>query len=288
MKISLIIPTRQGISQELKDCISNQDTKPDEIIEVIGDGLTIQRNEGIKKANGDMIIFIDDDITFNFSFISRLVRAFIYFPIAMAVSANPEIKSYKTNLFWEIYARIFMLTYRKNGKYQLSGFPTNYHPNIHNTIEAEMLHGCCMAIRKRVFDKYKFNEDLDGYMYGEDDYFANEIIKDFPIYYTPIAMCDDNRPYPKGKQAWKIRHTLFNLVKRHRMKKRNWSEKICFWWAMFGFINFKIIEAIIMRDFSIIKGMFLCFKPYKNIPVDEIRKNIKIKIYDFRKGKWGS
>ena len=49
---------------------------------------------------------------------------------------------------------------------------------------------------------------------------------------------------------------------------------------MLGFTIFKIVEAIVMKDISIIKGMVLCFKKYKNRPLEEIRKEIKIrKIY---------
>ena len=40
---------------------------------------------------------------------------------------------------------------------------------------------------------------------------------------------------------------------------------------------FKITEAIVMRDVSIIKGMLLCFKKQQKVDLGEIRKSIKIK-----------
>ncbi len=280
MKISLIIPTRTGISQDLKTNISNQWKLPDEIIEVIGEGLTIQRNEAIKQATGDIIVFIDDDIIMDRNFISLISGFMIWNPKIMAVSGNPQIKSYKPNILWDIYARIFMLTYRSNGRFLLSGFSTNYDSKIRNVIKSEVLHGCCMAISREIFWQYKFNENLVNRMYGEDDYFSNEIIQDYPIYYNPHAICYDNRPYRRGNQSQKIRSTIINLILRHRMKKRTLLETLAFIWAMIGFTIFKIVESIIMLDISIIWGLLLCFKQYEDKPVEEIRKNIKINVYD--------
>lgn len=275
MRISVVIPTRSSIPEQLKESLSNQTLKPDEIVEVIGSALTVQRNEGVKAATGDILVFIDDDMILNPYFIEEITKYFKFADVS-AISGNPRVNIYKTNPLYEIYARIFMLTYRGCGEYQKSGFPTNYVHTIFGCISSEMLHGCCMAIRREVFDKYKFNENLVSRMYGEDDYFANEIIKDYKIYYNPRAICCDTRPYPKGKQTIKIRSTIYNLIARHKMKKRTNLEKICFIWAMLGFTIFKIIEATVMRDISIIRGMVLCFTKYTDTPIEDIRKAIRI------------
>lgn len=280
MEISVIIPSRQSIPQVLIDSLTNQTLKPDEVIEVIGSALTVQRNEGVKVAKGDILVFIDDDMILSPHFIEEIIKPFHLSHTVRAVSGNPQVEIYKTNPLYELYAHFFMLTYRGVGEYQHSGFPTNYHSHILNLIVSEMLHGCCMAIGREVFNKYSFNENLVSRMYGEDDYFANEIIKDYLIVYNPRAICYDTRPYPKGRQAIKIRSTIYNLIARHRRIKRSPLEKICFLWAMIGFINFKIIEAIVMRDISIIKGLILCFRKYEDAPLEDIRKAIKINVYD--------
>lgn len=276
MKISAVIPSRQGIPQALVDSLSAQTHKPDEIIEVIGSALTVQRNEGVKIASGDILIFIDDDMILSRDFIKEITEPIRLHNFISAVSGNPQVKIYKTNPLYELYARFFMLTYRGAGVYQLSGFPTNYHPSTKIVI-SEMLHGCCMAIRREVFKKYGFNENLSSRMYGEDDYFANEIIKDFSICYNPKAVCYDTRPYPKGKQAIKIRSTIYNLIARHKMKNRTVLEKICFIWAMAGFVMFKIIEAIVMKDASILKGLLLCLTKHTDTPLADVRGAVKIR-----------
>jgi glycosyltransferase involved in cell wall biosynthesis len=277
MKISVIIPSRQGMPQALIDSLSAQTLKPDEVIEVIGSALTVQRNEGVSAAMGDILIFIDDDIALPPNFIKEITYPLALFPGVSAVSGNPQVEIYKTNPLYELYAQLFMLTYRGAGEYQLSGFPTNYHPGNANIVISEMLHGCCMAIRREVFAKYSFNENLSSRMYGEDDYFANEIIKDFNICYNPTAICYDTRPYPKGRQAIKIRSTIYNLIARHKMKERSTLEKLCFVWAMVGFINLKIIEAVVMRDTSILKGLLLCLSKHTDTPLADVRRAVKIR-----------
>ena len=276
MKLSIIIPTRFGIPRQLRESLSNQYYKPDEIIEVIGSALTIQRNEGIKVAIGDIILFIDDDIILGRHYIEHILDTFDTFPNAMAVTGNVQTLAYRQNILWDIYSHIFMLTHRAKGRFQLSGFPENYHKDIENAVRGEMLYGCNMAFRRRVFDEFSFCEDLDCRMFGEDDYFAWLLTRKYKIYYNPFALCYDNRLYPRGKQALKVRHTLMNLIKRYHSRNPNFIGKIAFWWAYSGFVIFKIVEAIVMRDISITKGILLCFKKYEDKPREEIRKEIKI------------
>jgi hypothetical protein len=113
-----------------------------------------------------------------------------------------------------------------------------------------------MTIKKEVFNKIEFNENLEGGMYGEDDWFSYQsYLKGFVAYYTPFAVCFDNREYPIGTQAWKVRCTILNLIKRNEERRGNFIQNIAFYWSLFGFILMKIVEAIIMRDFSIMKGI---------------------------------
>ena len=286
MKLSVIIPSRFGIPQSLKTSLSNQTYKSDEVIEVIGSALTVQRNEGIKKATGDIILFLDDDITIKHHlFLFHFINTFYRYPNAVAVTGNVKVSMYKTNLLfaflYEIYARIFRLLYRGKGRYFLSGFSENYHPEINTIIRGEMLYGCCMAFRKEIFNEFHFDESIENYMYGEDDFFAYPLSRKYDVYYNPFAICYDNRPYPKGKQAQKVRSTFINLIKRHKKRNPTFRMKIAFVWSMIGFTIFKIMEAIVMRDMSIIKGMLLCFRKQPEVNLDEIRKSISIKILQY-------
>ena len=274
MKISVVVPCRENIPQQLLDNLWGQTFPPNEIIEVVGNSLTIQRKEGIKQSSGDIIIFIDDDLILDKNYLWEIMETFFLHPDAMAVTGNVEAIMYRPNLFYTIFAHIFFLTYMGKGKFLISGFPQNYHQKITRTIKGEMLNGCNMAIRREIFKEFSFNENLESGMYGEDDYFAYQLTRKYNVYYNPNARCYDDRPYPWGKQAWKVRCTILNLVTRYRNRRTNLMGKMAFWWAMTGFIIFKIMEAIVMKDVSIIKGIKNCSKTFPYLPIIK-----KVEIY---------
>lgn len=284
MKISVIIPARGNVPKGLLQSLENQTLQPDEIIEVIGSGLTRQRNFGIQEADGDIVVFIDDDIVFGKDYLSELTKPFLSSSEIIATTGNVQSPVYEfgfLNFLWYFYARFFLLTYREKGLYLSSGFPQNYSQILKHPVISEMLYGCGMAIRKEILDRIKFNETLEGLMYGEDDWFANDLKeKGYKVCYVPTAISYDTRSYPKGKQAWKIRCTILNLIARFNAHKKQFKI-IAFFWAMFGFVIFKLLEAIVMLDGSIVLGLFDCFRKnskYKPKNLGEIKIIRKYKI----------
>jgi glycosyltransferase involved in cell wall biosynthesis len=255
MKLSVVICSRSSIPDRLKQDLKNQTLQPDEIIEIVGNALTTQRNEGVIKASGNLITFLDDDIELDSHYLEQIVNTFYTYPDASAVTGNIQVTIFKPNLLYTLFANIFLISCRGKGRFRISGFPESYHRDIITPIRAEVLCGCNMTIKKEVFNYLSFNENLEGGMFGEDDYFSYQLSRNYVIYYNPHAICYDDRKYPKGKQAWKMRCTILNTIQRYKERKTNLIGKIAFWWSMFGFILFKSIEAIIMKDFSIMKGI---------------------------------
>lgn len=256
MKLSVVICSRSGIPERLKQSLSQQTLQPDEVIEVVGNSLTTQRNEGIKKSIGDLVMFLDDDIELEPDYIENILKTFYLYPDASAVTGKVSVKMFKPNFLHTIFAYIFILSRRGKGNFLISGFPETYDRHIISITKSQVLQGCNMTIKKEVFDKVGFNEKLEGGMYGEDDWFSYQVyLEGFVVYFTPFAICYDNREYTYGTQSWKVRCTVLNLIKRNEKRNGNLLQNIAFWWSLVGFIIMKVVEAIIMRDFSIIKGI---------------------------------
>jgi GT2 family glycosyltransferase len=255
MKLSVIICSRSGIPDRLRLDLAKQTYQPDEIIEIVGNSLTSQRNEGVGKAKGDLITFLDDDIKLDVRYLEQIVNTFYTYPDASAVTGNIQVDMFKSNVLHTIFANIFLLSRRGKGRFRISGFPESYHKDILTTIQSEVLYGCNMTIRKEIFDYLEFNEKLEGGMYGEDDWFSSQLANTKSIYYNPNAICYDDREYPKGQQEWKVRCTILNLIYRHNSTPTNLIGKIAFWWSMIGFIIMKSVESIVMMDSSIMKGI---------------------------------
>ena len=257
MKISVVICSRSGIPFKLATDLKKQTLQPDEIISIVGSALTTQRNEGVSKATGDLITFLDDDVELDKHYLEQIVNTFYTYSDASAVTGNIQVAMFPSNILYTIFSNIFLISKRGRGRFLISGFPESYHKDILTTIKAEVLCGCNMTIRKEILNWLSFNEDLEGGMFGEDDYFSYQLKKGAKlIYYNPNAICYDSREYPQGKQAWKVRCTILNLIMRYKDRNLNWINIITFYWAMLGFILFKLIEALIMKDFSIVKGVW--------------------------------
>jgi GT2 family glycosyltransferase len=256
MKISVVVCSRTGIPKQLKDSLSLQTVKPDEIIEITGSSLTQQRNEGVKQSTGDLITFFDDDIILDRRYIENIIKTFYMYPDAMAVTGNIIVKAFKPNILHTIFAHIFILSRGGKGRFLSSGFPETYRKDIVEVTKSEVLHGCNMTIRRKAFEEISFNEDLEGGMFGEDDWFSYELSRKYAVYYTPFALCYDNRDYPHGTQAWRTRCIIINLIKRFEERNPPFWGKVAFWWSMIGFLILKTIESLITKDMSILKGIY--------------------------------
>jgi glycosyltransferase involved in cell wall biosynthesis len=77
--VSVIIPTigRESIART-REALEQQTRRPDEMIEVVDNdrrGTSWARNEGIRRAKGDLIAFTDDDCVPPADWIERLINA---------------------------------------------------------------------------------------------------------------------------------------------------------------------------------------------------------------------
>ena len=255
MKLSVVVCSRTGIPDRLIQSLKQQLVQPDEIISIMGHSLTSQRNEGIRKATGDLVMFLDDDVELDPDYTAEILGTFYTHKDAMAVTGRVCVKAFKSNILHTLFAHVFILSRGGKGKFLISGFPETYDKHITDTIQSEVLHGCNMTIKKEVFDDIQFNEEIVGGMFGEDDWFSYQMSRKYPIYYTPFALCYDNREYSRGTQEKRTRCNIINLIARWKERKCNVLESCAFWWSMLGFIILKVTEGFIMRDLSILKGV---------------------------------
>ena len=257
MKLSVVICSKYGDTQRIEASLRRQIYRPYEVLVETGNHLTKQRNNAVKKAKGDYILFLDDDLTLDRYYLNHMIYTICYYK-PDAITGRVRVGIYKPNFLYHLYSRIFMLSPQGDGKFLPSGFPEGYKKSI--VMYSEVLHGCNMAVKKEVFERVSFREDMEGGMYGEDDWFSWDMKQaGFKVIYNPWAICYDDREYPKNKQRWSTRCRIINLIKRYKERKKNWAGKLAFHWAMTGFILLKLIESLVMKDKSITKGVYDAF-----------------------------
>jgi len=281
-KISLIIPTKNR-TQDVMRClksISIQTILPNEIIIVDSSntdelksklntftlniryirsepGLTHQRNIGIKNSSGDIIIFLDDDVIIDKDYIKEIIYVFNHYPPEMIGGVTGEILNKEREkgliqkfreLISKVFAILFFLLRYGNGRFQLSGFPTIIRSgSISRITNVEFLYGCNMAFRKKIINRFKFDENLLGHGWGEDDDIAYRISRKYQNIYTPFAklMLNGSSPSTGGNN--------YNITKKmieyhyYLFKKnlpRDFTHQFAFWWSVIGLFLQEFIRFI--------------------------------------------
>lgn len=179
-------------------------------------GLTLQKNNGVSEASGDMLFFFDDDIVLDENFITSMVNIFKTKPEymgGMGRICNEKRKNTFGRKIYYLFLRLFALPGGKNdGSFTSSGFPNMPHDND-LFFESMAIAGGVTAFRKEVFYFYKFDESLTGYSYLEDADFSYRVSRKFKLFYNPEAKCEHHHKNSKRDDLMILRKMyLINFV----------------------------------------------------------------------------
>ena len=116
--------------------------------------LTADRNTGVKNSEGDILFFFDDDVILDCNYLREVVKIFVEDKEekvggVMGNITNVLSKGFKDTVK-EVFARVFLLPGRGNGRFRVSGAPT-FIEHKSEVCPVEFLSGCCMAYRRKVF-----------------------------------------------------------------------------------------------------------------------------------------
>jgi len=293
-RVSVIISTKNR-TQDVMRClesISIQTILPDEIIivdssdteqlkEELGafhvlnikyihskPGLTLQRNIGIKASSGDILIFLDDDVTLDKDYIKEIMHVFESCRVRSIGGVTGEIVNAgkeKTmvqefcGFVDEIFAALFFLVRSGDGRFQLSGFPTILRRGSKGKIKnVEFLYGCNMAFTRDVISRFEFDENLCGYAWGEDDDVAYRVSREYQNIYTPFAKIVLNNISPStggGKYAV-MKMTMENhyyLFKKN--SPQDFKHRVVFYWSVVGLFLREAIIMLIKQDYNGLRGL---------------------------------
>jgi len=150
-------------------------------------GMTVQRNVGIDAARGDVVVFVDDDCTFEPGLFEALMAAYtdpavvgatgrIEGPSRSRIGDNPHSK-----LRW------LLLGGGRQGSMTSFGFRCPI-VDMEQPRDVEYMPGPLMSARREVAAEVRFDERLTGYCLGEDDDFSYRVSRRGRIRYEPSAV----------------------------------------------------------------------------------------------------
>jgi GT2 family glycosyltransferase len=219
-------------------------------------GLTLQRNHGIRECANDLVFFFDDDVDLDKNYLAEVEKIFVRdtnLQIGAVGGKIIEQSSPTTRLRFErftfyVLRLVFGVVGIRNGKFYPSGMAS--HPR-HNQPSGyiECLSGCCMAFRREVFEKAKFDETLAHYGLMEDvDISKQTLDAGYKIYYqTSATLIHNESPMNRLKvQQW----AEMSVVNYDYLFRKSWARDAWRWlfyyWALIGLFaaNFHSLKGL--------------------------------------------
>lgn len=229
-------------------------------------GLTLQRNQGIRECSGDLLFFFDDDVSLDKSYLAEVDKVFTndtnrkIGAVGGKIANNPPRTlrmRFEIALFGFIRV-VFGVVGTRNGKFYPSGMPSHPRRNQPSGF-IECLSGCCMAFRREVFEKAKFDEALAHYGLMEDvDISKQTLDAGYRIYYqTSATLIHNESPMNRLKvQQW----AEMSVVNYDYLFCKSWARDTWrlpfYYWALIG---------LFASNFHSLKGLVGTFVGFKRI-----------------------
>lgn len=236
--LSVIIPTKNrptALAAALKS-IDAQTVRPDEVIVIDQSagapyasisGLTVARNVGVERARGDILLFIDDDVTLHPDFVANLLRAYKENPGVTGISGIPDNYS-PPGGFYVRWSKVFM-----RGPFHDDRQPAYWNAkNLAKAVPVTRMSGGMMSLRHSAINGTRFDSDLRGVSDGEDVDFCVRLKGSYLI--DPRCKLTHHFDSSGREEShWVRRHARGNTY----LYLRNWrSHRVAYGWLRLGWM----------------------------------------------------
>ena len=218
-------------------------------------GLPLQRNFGISKAKGDLLLFLDDDI-YLYPGSLHSIRVFFdqnkQFDAVTGALSEKELPSKIMRIFQTVFGKLFFTSYFGKMGLTRGGLPIIALDSMRSHV-ARFLRGGFSVYRKRVFEHLCFDEHFQDYAYLEDTDFSMQFNQYFKAYFLESfrgfhahesTLCKDQCKYRKQYVLnYVYIYKKFHLGSLFRMK-----------WVLVGLLLLNGIKSLLSNNSSFFRG----------------------------------
>jgi GT2 family glycosyltransferase len=152
-------------------------------------GLPTQRNRGIDAAQGEVVVFTDDDCILRPGLFTALLGAFVDPAVVGATGRVVEPSGGRIGSDGESRLRWLVVGGGRQGTMTSFGFRRPI-VDVDEARDVQYMPGALMSARRDVAADVRFDERLSGYALGEDDDFSYRLSRRGRIRYLPQAVVD--------------------------------------------------------------------------------------------------
>jgi GT2 family glycosyltransferase len=148
--------------------------------------LTRQRNVGIERASGDVLVFLDDDVTLPHDLFAKLARPYEEGGVVGATGWVIEPRHGERLGGPPSFLRRLVLpgSRRYPGRFTRYGYP-RYVVVADGPCDVEFMPGCFMSARREAAARVRFDERLAAYALAEDEDFSYRLSRLGRVVYLP-------------------------------------------------------------------------------------------------------
>jgi GT2 family glycosyltransferase len=213
VRFSVVIPTKSRLAPLRKtlESLREADPPPDEVLVIDADegssaralvvelqdgklpahyvhtepSLTMQRNVGIERASGDVVVFLDDDVSLPKDLFAKLARAYAAEDVVGATGWVIEPHAQRLGGPRSILRRLVLPGSRRQpGRFTRYGYP-RYVVVADGPCDVEFMPGCFMSARRSAAAEVRFDEHLGAYALAEDEDFSYRLSRLGRVVYLP-------------------------------------------------------------------------------------------------------
>ena len=240
--------------------------------------LTVARNIGVEHSRGDVIVFLDDDVTLDKNFFAEVLYVYKNYPNVKGVQGfwGKNIKMTFLSQLLNTLKKFFLLSHYERDKCRvLPCFNQTYPYMLTGITRCQWLSGCNQSYVRSIFKEFRYDEKLLRYSFGEDLDFSYRVYSKYSgsLFITPKAKLVHRGALKTLTEKLIYMQVVYSHYLFHKNMGYSTKNRLAFGWSRIGTVILNILGLMFPRERSVrerlfilkhsVKAEILCFR-YRN------------------------
>lgn len=217
-------------------------------------GLVAAKKVGAETARGDIVCYLEDDVTLEADYLLQIERGFVDHPSMVGCSgviSNPVRQS-------RVYEILFNVFRRGIYKDRRTEVYAHARRRGHILMASDVLSGGVSAWRRDVLAAVSF-DTVNGFFMLEDMEFSTRVAKRYGqrLFINPAArLAHHSSPANRELREARLRRKLVEYIAYYK-KRRDWPwARLSLVWLLVGLLGETIVRSVAWRSAAPIAGYF--------------------------------